>query len=286
MDHPLVANCRIESSQPVCTRQPEVRFPEYVRLDTEQCLDMADQYGRQCGFGAHVYVRATSIGGGNWGGHRYDISEYWVGQGCLVEVGHCPADPALTQATFIDDFEGSGTDRARCLQRADDYLLSCDTPEGFWGATATYYEKGEKVASRSAAKEVIRCPGESCNGLDSEQSPQDVCFWNTNTPYEAYLSLYDTSGNRSASLELEGAGNCEGYVRAAIGVRQRTPRAGTVWLEQQRIGRLPGTYHTGSAVFGHRLFSRMHRRNGPVRACGTVEAGDGIGAVSGCTAWR
>lgn len=55
---------------------------------------------------------------------------------CKVQVGNCPLNPGAANQTIDDNYDGAGSNAARCMQRASDYSTWCATTNP---VTATYY---------------------------------------------------------------------------------------------------------------------------------------------------
>jgi hypothetical protein len=89
---------------------------------------------------------------------------------CHVDVPSCPNFPDVEGYDIIDDYEGSGSDQGRCLQRAQDYYDWCasEAPvnarfliDGSVVAESTYPTCGDNMCSR----------GEGCDTCPSDCAP-------------------------------------------------------------------------------------------------------------------
>jgi hypothetical protein len=274
-----------------------VKFPlnetaNGAATNTQTCLARAAYYVTTCGLGANVYVKATSIGTLTG---RNGVSmpngqlgqQYWAKAGCLVQIGSCPNHTSSANTVVMDTAGSAATVQSACLARAKDYVLWCAPSNADNTASATFFSSGSSLATKNVRN---LCLDQACVGLNSGLRPQSSCFSNTTAPESTSTIIRDSASQWSGLIYLDGAGSCPGNMRATIMAWPGTGggtelRAAQVWLERSGQGEIPGTRRAGSASFFDDLYSNIAATGGTVRACGTVAAGAGIGAASGCTAW-
>jgi len=125
-------------------------------------------------------------------------------------------------------------------------------------------------------------------GLNPTLSPQQNCFNTKNNTYSELTFAYRYDGPTGYAVELVGAGDCTGYVKATVqnwgdGVTY-TSRDAEVWLEIDGDPNIKAyTISTGTASYFNKLNSKMAFRTSRVRACAFMPFHRNLAT---CTGWR
>ncbi len=143
--------------------------------DMAACEAKAKSHAASCNNRAGLETQTVFYKGGDSVG----MFSY-AADGCLVDQPICAAYPDRVWPRG-DDYDGSGTDEARCMKRAKEFAVWCENPPGTV-STSTFYTNNESVASEYAADgcllKITKCENDESRVGEHpvEADSVDACF--------------------------------------------------------------------------------------------------------------